>query len=70
MKLRRGKWTAEEEAYADLLIEEFERGVVEGCENGSTLRSFLSKKLHCAPMRISKKYAGTSTNRVQYAYLL
>lgn len=58
MKLRRGKWTPEEEAYADLLIEEFERGAVEGCENGCTLRSFLSKKLHCAPMRISKKYAG------------
>lgn len=58
MKLRRGKWTAEEESYAELLIKEFEKGTVEGCENGCTLRSFLSKKLHCAPMRISKKYAG------------
>jgi hypothetical protein len=60
IKLRRGKWTADEEAYAEFLIKEFERGTVEGCENGCTLRSFLSKKLHCAPMRISKKYAGTS----------
>lgn len=58
MKLRRGKWTQEEEAYAELLIQEFEKGTVLGCENGCTLRSFLSKKLHCAPMRISKKYAG------------
>ena len=58
LKLRRGKWTSEEEAYAELLIVEFEKGTVEGCENGCTLRSFLSKKLHCAPMRISKKYAG------------
>lgn len=58
MKLRRGKWTSEEEAYAELLINEFEKGTVDGCENGCTLRSFLSKKLHCAPMRISKKYAG------------
>jgi hypothetical protein len=62
MKLRRGKWTSEEEAYAELLIKEFEQGTVEGCENGCTLRSFLSKKLHCAPMRISKKYAGTFLN--------
>lgn len=58
MKVRRGKWTPEEEAYAELLIKEFENGTVEGCENGDTLRAFLSKKLHCAPMRISKKFAG------------
>ena len=27
-------------------------------KNGTSLRSFLSKKLRCDPMRISKKYAG------------
>lgn len=59
MKLRRGKWTQQEESYAAFLIKEFEKGVISGIENGCTLRSFLSKKLHCAPMRISKKYAGT-----------
>jgi hypothetical protein len=58
IKVRRGKWTPEEEAYAELLIKEFENGTAEGCENGDTLRAFLSKKLHCAPMRISKKFAG------------
>lgn len=58
MKVRRGKWTQEEESYADFLIEHFEKGTVDGCENGCTLRAFLSRKLHCAPMRISKKYAG------------
>lgn len=58
MKLRRGKWTQEEERFADHLIQEFEKGTVHGCENGCTLRAFLSRKLHCAPMRISKKYAG------------
>jgi hypothetical protein len=58
MKLRRGKWTQEEESFADHLIQEFEKGTVHGCENGCTLRAFLSRKLHCAPMRISKKYAG------------
>jgi len=63
MKLRRGKWTAEEENYANRLIEEFERGTVTDCENGCTLRAFLSRKLHCAPMRISKKFAGKSIGK-------
>lgn len=63
MKLRRGKWTPEEEEYANRLIEEFENGTVTGCENGCTLRAFLSRKLHCAPMRISKKFAGKSIGK-------
>ena len=58
-KLRCGKWAPTEEAYALLLIEYFEKGIILDCENGMTLRSFLSRKLHCSPMRISKKYAGT-----------
>ena len=58
-KLRCGKWSALEEAYAVLLIEYFEKGIIVECENGVTLRSFLSRKLHCSPMRISKKFAGT-----------
>jgi hypothetical protein len=59
LKPRRGKWTREEDRYAEFLIQEFELGSLEGCENGCTLRAFLSRKLHCAPMRISKKFAGT-----------
>jgi hypothetical protein len=58
MKQRRGKWTPEEVNYAEFLIQEFEQGSLEGCENGCTLRTFLSRKLHCIPMRISKKFAG------------
>lgn len=56
-KRRSGKWTREEEAYASILIDLFDKGQVEE-KNGVTLRSFLSRKLFCAPMRISKKYAG------------
>jgi len=63
MKLRRGKWTQEEERFANALIEEFEKGAIQDCENGCTLRAFLSRKLHCAPMRISKKYAGKSIGK-------
>jgi len=62
---RSGKWTREEEAYADLLIELFEKGHIDE-KNGSTLRSCLSRKLHCAPMRISKKYAGKGIGKMVF----
>ena len=55
--VRRGKWTLEEQAYADRLIRDFEAGLLP-LENGATLRAYLSKKLNCDPMRISKKFAG------------
>ena len=55
--LRRGKWTSEEEAYANRLIDEFKVGLLP-LTDGTTLRTFLSKLLHCDPMRISKKYVG------------
>ncbi|GAX15734.1 hypothetical protein FisN_3Lh172 [Fistulifera solaris] len=64
--LRSGKWIEEEEKYAALLIELFEKGKIPQCENGSTLRSFLSQKLHCPKMRISKKYAGRGIGKLVY----
>ena len=55
--LRRGKWTTEEEAYANRLIYEFKLGLLP-LTDGTTLRTFLSKLLNCDPMRISKKFVG------------
>ncbi|CAJ1953556.1 unnamed protein product [Cylindrotheca closterium] len=55
--LRRGKWTQEEEAYANRLIQEFKAGLLP-LTDGTTLRTFLSKLLNCDPMRISKKFVG------------
>jgi hypothetical protein len=55
--LRRGKWTTEEEQYANRLIFEFKLGLLPLTE-GTTLRTFLSKLLQCDPMRISKKFVG------------
>ena len=55
--IRKGKWTAEESAYCDRLIEEFKNGKLPLAE-GTTLRAFLSRLLQCDPMRISKKYTG------------
>eukprot|EP00934_Nitzschia_sp_Nitz4_P004534 Nitzschia sp. Nitz4//scaffold14_size191712//116790//118680//NITZ4_001734-RA/size191712-augustus-gene-0.248-mRNA-1//-1//CDS//3329536960//4524//frame0 len=63
---RSGKWTHEEEVYADLLIENFEKGYMMDERNGCTLRSFLARKLHCAPMRISKKFAGKGIGKMAY----
>jgi hypothetical protein len=39
-------------------VQEFERGIARDVPMKSTLRSYLSRKLICAPMRISKKYVG------------
>lgn len=55
--LRRGKWTPEEECYANRLIYEFKLGLLP-LTDGTTLRTFLSKLLNCDPMRISKKFVG------------
>ncbi|KAJ1445710.1 hypothetical protein M885DRAFT_549068 [Pelagophyceae sp. CCMP2097] len=57
--LRRGKWTVEEEAYANRLIHEFKHGLLP-LTDGTTLRTFLSKLLNCDPMRISKKFVGSN----------
>lgn len=55
--LRRGKWTVEEEDYVARVIRDFSNGTL-AVERGTTLRSFLSAKLHCDPMRITKKFTG------------
>jgi hypothetical protein len=64
LPLRSGKWTHEEERYAASLIEHFESGKLTDCEEGETLRAYLSRKLHCIPMRVSKKYAGQCIGKV------
>jgi|Transcript_77958 hypothetical protein len=55
--LRRGKWTVEEEAYVARVIQDFNSGFLDA-PAGTTLRTFLSEKLQCDPMRITKKFTG------------
>ena len=43
--LRKGKWTTEEEDYANKIISLFNRGLL-SIAAGTTLRSYLSDKLH------------------------
>ncbi|KAG5185482.1 hypothetical protein JKP88DRAFT_133848, partial [Tribonema minus] len=57
--LRRGKWSSEEEAYTERIIHYFNTGVLQLPE-GTTLRAYLAKKLQCDPMRITKKFTGSS----------
>lgn len=49
----------EEEEYATRYIHYFSSGLLTLPE-GTTLRASLANKLHCDPMRITKKYAGAS----------
>jgi len=58
--LRRGKWTPEEEAYALAAIRDFNSGHLDA-RPGTTLRSYLSEKLQCDPMRITKKFTGDAS---------
>mmetsp|Transcript_4057 Transcript_4057/g.13332 ORF Transcript_4057/g.13332 Transcript_4057/m.13332 type:complete len:277 (+) Transcript_4057:272-1102(+) len=58
--LRRGKWTREEEVYVKRIIEDFNNGTLEAAP-GTTLRNFLSEKLNCDPMRITKKFTGEAS---------
>mmetsp|Transcript_25485 Transcript_25485/g.42049 ORF Transcript_25485/g.42049 Transcript_25485/m.42049 type:complete len:370 (-) Transcript_25485:1031-2140(-) len=58
--LRRGKWTPEEEAYARAVICDFNSGYLDA-PIGTTLRAYLSGKLGCDPMRITKKFTKASS---------
>lgn len=63
---RSGKWTNEEESFANQLVLEFERGTLEDCDEGCTLRAYMARKLNCAPMRISKKFAGRCIGKLVF----
>jgi len=58
--LRKGKWTAEEEEYTRKLVQYFNQGLLNTIPDGTTLRSFLSSRLQCDRMRITKKFRGVS----------
>jgi len=58
-KLRKGKWTVEEEEFTSRIIHHLSVGTL-SLPEGMTLRSYLAEKLSCDPMRITKKFAGAS----------
>ena len=56
--------------YAQFLIEEFDSGVSKDLKAGHTKRSYLSDKLICAPMRVSKKFPGKSIGKTNFSRTL
>lgn len=58
--VRKGKWTTEEAHYAEQLIVFFKERLLQ-VSKGTMLRMFLSEKLHCEPMRITKKFSGKNS---------
>ncbi|ETW06283.1 hypothetical protein H310_02576 [Aphanomyces invadans] len=58
--LRSGKWTPEEEAFTNKMIHFFRLGLLD-IEDGTSLRWYLSKKLNCEAMRVTKKLKGNSS---------
>jgi len=68
--LRKGKWTAEEEEYTRKLVQYFNQGLLTTIPDGTTLRSFLSSRLQCDRMRITKKFRGVSWQHYKTANLM
>ncbi|KAL3776974.1 hypothetical protein HJC23_003198 [Cyclotella cryptica] len=66
LKQRRSRWLEEEEDFAKFLVREFEHGIARDVENNSTLRAYLSRKLICTPMRVSKKFVGKKVGTIFY----
>ena len=64
IEMRKGVWTQEEEAFALKLMEEFKEGRLPDISPKCTIRKLLEKKLHCAGMRISKKFGGQCFGKV------
>ncbi|RLN64230.1 hypothetical protein BBP00_00003608 [Phytophthora kernoviae] len=55
-----GKWTPEEEAFTNMTIHFFKRGLLD-VEDGTSLRWYLAKRLNCEAMRVTKKLKGNSS---------
>ncbi|CAB9496810.1 RING [Seminavis robusta] len=66
--LHTGKWTDEEMAYAEGLIDEFREGNL-ALPDGTSLRQFLAKMLNCSPKRISKRYEGNNYSKGRKFYV-
>lgn len=67
IKQRKGRWVQEEEEFANFLNQEFCLGLSE-IDNGVTKRAYLSSKLSCPKMRISKKFKGQNNGKEVFAH--
>ena len=68
--LRVGKWSLDEETYANDIITSFFQADLVDCETGCSLREYLALKLNCSKMRISKKFQKRCIGKVIVLFLL
>jgi hypothetical protein len=64
---RKGKWSADEHKYANLMIKQFQQGVLP-LADGLHLRGFISNLLQCDPLRVTKKYSGHAIGKQNFFY--
>jgi hypothetical protein len=67
--IKTGMWTPEEDTITTALILDFKKGILEDCTEGTSLRNYLSGKLQCSPMRISKKFMGCKIGKVSIIFI-
>ena len=63
----KGRFTEEEKAYAEFLIQKFRDGVLP-LRDGMVLCQFISKMLNCTPGRVSKKFSKTVDLSARYTH--
>ncbi|KAG9399410.1 hypothetical protein AC1031_011799 [Aphanomyces cochlioides] len=50
-----GRWLPTEEVFVDLALSCFFEGILDDCDEGTTLRQYLARRLNCDDMRVTKK---------------
>lgn len=65
--VRKGKWSADEHKYANVMMKQFQLGALP-LVDGLHLRDFIAHLLQCDPLRVTKKYAGQAIGKQNYCH--
>lgn len=65
--VRKGKWSADEHKYANVMMKQFQLGALP-LVDGLHLRGFIAHLLQCDPLRVTKKYAGQAIGKQNYCH--
>lgn len=61
---RKGKWTTEEEEYANYVVYYLQSGLLDLPNGGASVRTYVADLLRCDPMRVTKKFSGKTKLRI------
>lgn len=64
---RKGKWSADEHKYANMMMKQFQAGALP-LVDGLHLRGFIASVLQCDPLRVTKKYTGHAIGKQNFFY--